>query len=332
MIQSQQIRLLASEYRSRFGKISTNKSKSKDYLLMIFNFLTEIQQEKGRYMGQKDISEKILVDYNDVFADIVNVCAFKGEEIVKQEDLENTSVYSQYKAEDGKLHEEERDVAKYWKRKKTAIALYGIENQSTADKNMPFRIIGYDGAAYRSQLLDKRKRIVPVASFVLYFGTEKRWDKKKSIKELVKIPEGLEEYVNDYKVNVIEVAWLSDEQLKQFKSDFGIVANYFVQKRKNKDYVPNDTREIQHVDAVLKLLSVMTGDKRYGKILYGNDEKGEVKTMCEVVDRLVKMGKSEGENEERLRIIQKKLEKGMNVEEIAELLELPVEDVKKLIE
>ena len=66
-------------------------------------------------MGQKDIAEKILVDYNDVFADIINVCVYNGKEMVKPDDLSNTSVHGHYKAEDGKLHEEERDVAKYWK-------------------------------------------------------------------------------------------------------------------------------------------------------------------------------------------------------------------------
>ena len=287
-------------------------------------------------MGQKDISEKILLDYNDVFADIVNVCAFQGEEFVKEEDLERASVYAEYKAEDSELHEEERDVAKYWKIQNTAIALFGIENQSTIEKNMPFRIIGYDGAAYRSQLLEKRKKIVPVVSFVLYFGTRKRWNKNKSIKELMHIPMGLDEYINDYKINVIEVAWLSEHQLKMFKSDFGIVANYFVQKRKNKDYVPDDKREIQHVDAVLKLLSVMTGDKRYGRILSGNDERCEVNTMCEVVDRLVNMGKSEGlregESAERIRIIKSMQKKGMSLQEISELLELSIEKVEELID
>ena len=243
-------------------------------------------------MGQKDISEKILVDYNDVFADIMNVCIYDGKEIVKSDELENTSVHSQYKAEDGKLHEQERDVTKYWQKGETAIAIYGIENQIKVDKNMPFRMIGYDGAAYRGQLLDKRKSVVPVASFVLYFGTKKRWCKKRAIKELVDIPVDLDEYVNDYKIHVIEIAWLTDEQLAMFKSDFGIVANFFVQKRKNKDYEPDDPREIQHVDAVLKLLSVMTGDNKYETILYS--EEGRVNTMCEVAERLVNKGIKQG--------------------------------------
>ena len=81
-------------------------------------------------MGEKDITQKLLMDYNDVFADILNVCAFNGTEVINEKELTNTSVHSQYKAEEGKLHEEERDIAKYWKKQKTAIALYGIENQS----------------------------------------------------------------------------------------------------------------------------------------------------------------------------------------------------------
>ena len=36
--------------------------------------------------------------------------------------------------------------------------LYKMENQTDPDKDMPFRIIGYDGAAYRSQLLDENSK------------------------------------------------------------------------------------------------------------------------------------------------------------------------------
>ena len=247
-------------------------------------------------MGQKDLSEKILADYNDVFADIINVLVFKGEERVMPEDLENATVHSQYKADDAILHEEERDVSKYWKKTGTTFAIIGLENQTKVDKNMPFRIIGYDGAAYRSQLLKRSKKVVPVVTFVLYFGTEKRWNKKRTIKEQVHIPEGLEEYVSDHKANVFEIAWLTDEQLGMFKSDFGIVANFFVQKRKNKDYVPDDKRVIKHVDEVLKLLSVMSGDRKYESILC-DAENRRVNTMCEVAERLVNRGRAEGKAE-----------------------------------
>ena len=38
-------------------------------------------------MAEKDLTEKILEDYNDVFADIVNGLIFEGKSVVKEEDL-----------------------------------------------------------------------------------------------------------------------------------------------------------------------------------------------------------------------------------------------------
>ncbi len=75
-------------------------------------------------MAEKDISEKTLESYNDVFADIVNGLLFRGEQIVREDELEAESEHAMYKA-DGKLHEMERDVAKYWKNGKIRIALFG---------------------------------------------------------------------------------------------------------------------------------------------------------------------------------------------------------------
>ena len=42
-------------------------------------------------MGEKDIAEKILLAYNDVFSDIVNVLLFGGQEIIRENDLEELS-------------------------------------------------------------------------------------------------------------------------------------------------------------------------------------------------------------------------------------------------
>ena len=39
-------------------------------------------------MGEKDISEKLLADYEDVFADIVNVLLFHGIQRVHPEALQ----------------------------------------------------------------------------------------------------------------------------------------------------------------------------------------------------------------------------------------------------
>ena len=148
---------------------------------------------------------------------------------------------------------------------------------------MPFRLIGYDGASYKSQLQANAASIAPVVTIVLYFG-EKHWCKERNIKSLMNIPKELDPYVNDYKMEVFEIAWLTDEQLEMFKSDFKVVARFFVNKRRNPDYVADDPTEIQHVDEVLKLLSVMTGDRDYEKVIC-DEMKGQVKSMCDVAER-----------------------------------------------
>ena len=108
------------------------------------------------------------------------------------------------------------------------------------------------------------------------------------------IPDELDEFVNDCKIHVFEVAWFSDEQIAKFTSDFKVVANFFAKKRRNKNYMPNDTTEIKHVDETLKLLRVMTGDARYEKVM--SSEEGKVKNMCEVAERLENIGRTEGED------------------------------------
>jgi len=64
-----------------------------------------------------------------------------------------------------------------------------------------------------------------------------------------------------------------------------------VNKRKNKDYIPDDKTTIKHVDEILKFLSVMTGDSRYEEIL--SDKEG-VSNMCDVAQRLEDRGIEKG--------------------------------------
>ena len=108
-------------------------------------------------MAEKDITEKILESYNDVFADIVNVLLFDGEIVIKPEELIDQSPRAAYKA-DEKIREIERDVAKQWTKSNIRIACIGLENQTIADADMPLRVIGYDGAEYRAQLSKGKDR------------------------------------------------------------------------------------------------------------------------------------------------------------------------------
>ena len=139
-------------------------------------------------MAQKDMAEKLLADYNDVFADIVNVLLFDGKEVVQENDLVDTKAKSQYKADDQKLHEQERDISKILKKDHVQIVLIGLENQTAIDPDMPLRCLAYDGAAYRSQMLGQKKKRYPVVTIVLYFGSDK-WNSNQKLSDTVRVPD-----------------------------------------------------------------------------------------------------------------------------------------------
>lgn len=266
-------------------------------------------------MNEKDTTEKLLEDYNDVFADIVNTLIFDGKERIKEDSLEDNKINSAYKAEDGKLHEMERDVSKYWKEGKTNLLVVGIENQTKAEKLMPARIIGYDGASYRSQLLkstgrSSKKKLTPVVTIVLYFGLT-RWNKPKNLKGILDIPTGLEDFVSDYKINVFEIAFLPEETVNRFKSDFRLVAKYFTNIRKNPYYIPEDENEIKHVDAVLKFLSIMSGSEKALEKFMSIGER-EVKNMSDgPLTKLYYKGVSDGKEQGLEQGIEKGREQGI---------------------
>ena len=242
-------------------------------------------------MGQKDISQKILEDYNDVFSDIVNVLVFQGRQIVKPEDLMDTKLRSHYKADDTQLHEQARDVAKFWTAGGIIFAVCGLENQTTIDYDMPLRVIGYDGAAYREQLLNKENnQRYPVMTLILYYG-KRHWKTPRTIKERVKVPNGLKDYISDYRINIFEISYLKEEQVKMFQSDFQIVADYFVQTRKGKKYQRN-TKTMRHVDAMLNFLSIFAEDRDYLNVDLSKYEGGI--NMCVVLQEAKMFGIREG--------------------------------------
>ena len=111
--------------------------------------------EKGGQLGEKDILEKKLLMFNDVFADFVNGIMFDGKDVVKEDELVDLSGWSHYKGDDSKYRFQDRDVVKLWKKENVVISLIGIENQDIPDEDMVFRVISYDGASYRTQLVEK---------------------------------------------------------------------------------------------------------------------------------------------------------------------------------
>lgn len=307
-------------------------------------------------MAEKDIAEKTFIALNDVFADIFNVLVFKGKQIVTADSLEDIMSISQYKADDEKLHEQERDTFKLWKGRGINLILAGMENQTQPDKDMPFRIISYDGASYRSQLLKRKEKIndgqvqlvaikerYPVITLVLYFGSEP-WKYSTSLIDCFEpelandeVSVILKNYISDYKVNLFDIPRLTPEEVKLFKSDFRIVADYFVNSCNKDDYEP-DSMIITHVDEFLKLMKVLTGDSRYEELCSSFTEferQGGI-SMCKVLDARERKGLEKGDASRLVSMVDSFIKKnGVSFDKALNMLSVTLEEyeaAKKLLD
>ena len=252
-------------------------------------------------MNGKDITQKMLERYNDVFADIVNVLLFNGKRIVDEDALIDTPVDSTLKL-DGEIHSQDRDVAKYWKNSQINIALFGLENQTVPDKLMPMRVIGYDGAEYKKQVLEENryKKKYPVITLVLYMGYDRNWKYSNSLLDLLEVDENLKPYVSDYKINIFEIAFLNREKIDLFKSDFRMLADYLYQMRTTDSY-EGDESDIKHVDEILMLMSAMSGFKNVDNIIKVAHERkvSNMKGFFELaeekgIEKGIELGRTEG--------------------------------------
>ena len=286
-------------------------------------------------MQGKDITEKMLEKYNDVFADILNVLLFAGGDVVDESALTDALPMSMLKI-DGRVRTQERDIAKYWRKNKINVALFGLENQTVPNKLMPLRVFGYDGAEYvkqsRKENSDRAK--YPVITLVLYLGYEKRWNYPKRLFDVLDIDKDIRPYVNDFKINLFEIAYLEREKVDLFKSDFRILADYLYQMRKNRDYIADETN-IAHVEELLTLMSAMTGDNRFEETI--NDFKGKEKVnMCEVLDRVeargIEKGRLEGRQEGTINTLISLVKDGiLSLDEAAIRAGMSAKDFKKYI-
>ena len=279
--------------------------------------------------NSKDIAEKHLESFNDVFSDIINVLVFDGKDTVSEDELEDMYTNSML-ADNKEIREQERDVSKKWKRENVVISILGLENQTDIDSNMPLRIMGYDGVAYKYMLANKIKPC-PVITLVLNFSNE-RWNKYTSLYDCFEVGENIKPFVSNYKINVVDVAFLSRETINKFKSDFKIVADYFVQVRETGKYEPMN-EEVKHIWELLILMRVLTDDERFADNYYKEHRKERV-TMYQVLDKIMERGeikgRAEGKAEEKISVIKRMIGKYPN-EDISYISGLSIEEIEDII-
>jgi len=136
----------------------------------------------------------------------------------------------------------------------------------------------------------------------LFFGTEAEWSAHKTLLERLNIPdERLKPFISDYKINVINLAWLSDEQIKLFKSDFRDVVEYLRAARLHETYEGSE-KKIKHIEEILDLFKYLSGNSRFDEIKahiqsLSIDVKGGIKmfdVLQATMDKKFALGRSEG--------------------------------------
>ena len=110
------------------------------------------------------------------------------------------------------------------------------------------------------------------------------------------MPKGMEALVSDYRINVFEIGQLSEEKIKQFTSDFQIVADFVTQMQEEKDYTPSE-KPIRHIEGVMDLLQALTNNIQYTESVEVMQqmlhEKGEI-TMWDPLKEAKESGEERG--------------------------------------
>lgn len=183
---------------------------------------------------KRDIKpDTILKNYwsdNERFADLFNAVLFHGEQRIFPEELEELDTEESTVLEHRAFAESitaSRDSVKV--RKKSSVlgvefVILGMENQGHIHYAMPMRVMGYDYGAYKKQYDSNAKKykvanglsqdeylskmretdkLIPVVTVVVYYG-EKPWNGATSLHGMLNIPEEVAQYVNDYKMILVE--------------------------------------------------------------------------------------------------------------------------------
>lgn len=316
---------------------------------------------------QNDITTNDLLSNVDVFADIANVNLFDGEEVIRPEELVAVPLDASYKDLEGKHHKLFRDVLMRANHLGGCIAFVGYENQTEINRSMPTRDMGYAYACYAKQIKDivaqnnaeknsayakvlhEEQKLMPVATFVLYYG-EEEWTAPLSLMDILYIPEEEKQFwsglITDYPIRVIHMVGQSEEVRKKYRSDYGVVADYLAYYKDKKMLLSkffSDTRRLSHVEQVLDMLDAFSDDARFEivKKKFLECEKKEANSnMCLLMDiieersveRGLQKGMEKGMERKLVTQICKKLLKGKSVVLIADELEENVDVVQHIVD
>ena len=107
-------------------------------------------------MREKDISQKQFFEDDIRFADLMNAVCFHGRQILKPEELEESTI-SVLKADEQAVVERFCDVVKKQTKDGAVYAIYVLENQETVDYGMLVELLDRESKFFLATMLGEKK-------------------------------------------------------------------------------------------------------------------------------------------------------------------------------
>ena len=198
--------------------------------------------------------DSLFLGYADVYADVAKMILDRevGSTEIKP------PLISSYRQEPMELKnqicEAKRMIA--CEKQKIQINMIGVGQYADRDLELPIKVYCRNQDLYEQQLQKEVMILCPIESMVLYFGFTK-WSGPVTLSEIMEVPESVQSYFTDYEVRLLDVGALSQCQVKQFTSDFYIVADYLSQMRRQGIYHPS-TRSVEHPEALVDFMIAVT--------------------------------------------------------------------------
>ncbi len=289
-----------------------------------------------------DEALKEFLQKPEMFADLTNAVLYGGKGVLKPESLkEMDSVYTKNNIK------RIRDIYKkciYKTDGQQDYLLVGIENQSYVNYEMVIRTLLYDALSYDMQAEEKgegraygklteKDKLKPVITIMVYYG--RKWTGARCLYEIINCREELKKYITNYKMNLIEVQGLSEEELKLYKSEVRTLFE-FVKESKSKKRLSKlleTNQEYQHVSK-----ACFNAIKSVTKIEMEQKEEGEEVNMCRAFNELkmdwekkgLAIGRVEGASNRNTEIATTMLKDGVSIDLISRYTGLSMEQIDDL--
>ena len=180
--------------------------------------------------------------------------------------------------------------------------------------------------------IHKEDKLLPVISFVLLFQDEE-WDGPISVHEMLCTDDpAILRYVQDYKLNLIVPAELTEEALKKFHSSLREVLSFIKfsndKEQMNRLIEENSARFSRMEKEAVAVINLFTGTNIEIK------EEEEVIDMCKAWEDMraegIKVGQAEGMKKQK-RIVQNMVDRGYSTEDIMAIMECSREELQQFI-